>query len=345
MDDTTEANIAGDNLIARLAEYDDSAEQQVAEIFDAAHWDVGAAKAERLAFEQRLYLRWELPLEMLEREYLYLMECGRWFESEDWPETASSTPAKLRAVSLLVRRANRATSEVLALLRSGHADGALARCRTLWELAVVAIVLQTHDDSVSEGYLNHSAIDALAAAEDLDRCAETLAPNDVIDQADLAELRLRKAELIELYDKEFAKPNGWMRPILPAHERLGFAALERLIEMDDQRPYYKLACLNVHADSRSLVDSIGLPHDVSGVNPGASDAGLTFPGQRCALWAGMTTVALMFVGDSEECLLRARVVSKLAQAVFDCFQEGAELFLRGREEMLESEGHLQDSSD
>jgi hypothetical protein len=146
MDDTTGTHIPRDDLIARLAESDDSAEQQVAEILDAAHWDVGAAKAERLAFEQRLHLRWELPLEMLEREYLYLMECGRWFESEDWPETDSSTPAKLHAVSLLARRANKATSEMLALLRSGHADGALARCRTLWKLAVVAIALQTHDD-------------------------------------------------------------------------------------------------------------------------------------------------------------------------------------------------------
>jgi hypothetical protein len=340
-DDTSQADISSDDLRARLAALDDRAERRSSEILDAAHWDVGIAKAERLAFEQRLYQRWEVPLEVLEREYLYLMDCGQWFESQDWVDVVVSTPAKLKAVSLLARRANRAMGEVLAMLRSGYADGALARCRTLWEIAVVSGALQVHDDSLSEGYLNHSAIDACEAAEDLDRCRDTLAPNDVIDQADLEELRRRKAELIRACGKEYGKPNGWMWPILPAHERPSFAALERLLEMDHQRPYYKLACLNVHADPRSLLDSVGLPSDVSGVNPGASDAGLTLPGQRCALWAGMTTVALMFVGDSEECLLRVGVVSKLAQAAFEWFQEGEERFLQGREEMLESEGHLQ----
>jgi hypothetical protein len=51
---------------------------------------------------------------------------------------------------------------------TGHADGALARCRTLHEIAVVAEVLSAHEPSLAARSTRHQAVRALEFLEELD---------------------------------------------------------------------------------------------------------------------------------------------------------------------------------
>jgi Family of unknown function (DUF5677) len=91
----------------------------------------------------------------------------------------------------LVRRQARGclvASEVLALLRSGHASGAHARWRSLHEIAVVAGFIQ--DQETARRYLSHGAIESYHAARDYQRHAKTLGYEPFSDE-EMGELAAR----------------------------------------------------------------------------------------------------------------------------------------------------------
>ena len=54
--------------------------------------------------------------------------------------------------------------EIICLLENGFADGAMARWRTLHEIAIVAIVLSKHGEDIAQGYLDHQAVESKRAA-------------------------------------------------------------------------------------------------------------------------------------------------------------------------------------
>ncbi len=61
-------------------------------------------------------------------------------------------------------RACQIASEVLKLLKSGFADGAHARWRSLHEVAVVALFIHKHGNDVAEKYLLHDVVESYRAA-------------------------------------------------------------------------------------------------------------------------------------------------------------------------------------
>lgn len=59
---------------------------------------------------------------------------------------------------LLHTRACQTTMEIVTLLENGLADGALARWRTLYEIEVIASLINAHGDDLAERYLDHEAV-------------------------------------------------------------------------------------------------------------------------------------------------------------------------------------------
>jgi hypothetical protein len=121
-------------------------------------------RRERRGFETRLARRWGRALDLLATLREIAVEAGDDFNTEFRPEPATAKDFVFEVLTRLHARACQVASEVIILLRSGHADGAHARWRTLHEIAVVGFFVRSHGNDVAERYILHNAIESYRAA-------------------------------------------------------------------------------------------------------------------------------------------------------------------------------------
>src|SRR5205823_6426740 len=105
-------------------------------------------------------------------------------------------------------RSSRVGGEIVRLIRSGFADGAHARWRTLHEIAVVAQFLGKHGNAMAERYLLHDAVRACRAAERYAQHSAALGWESIEDE-ELKALRTRRDDLIQRFGKPFGTDFGW----------------------------------------------------------------------------------------------------------------------------------------
>ena len=152
---------------------------------------------------------------------------------------------QLHAKSVLVLR------EVQALLESGFPDGAMARWRTLHELAVFSSIIESSSEAADIYLLSESINNAKSARI----YSEHLSSDNYqpYTSEELAEINRLEAESIELLDGLDANvENFWAIPYLRTKGYSGrptFYQLEKHTNMSQFRPYYRLACEKVHAPS------------------------------------------------------------------------------------------------
>src|SRR5207245_4839926 len=90
-------------------------------------------------FQERLYSRWAIPLDLYELCLYIAQNCGEYFNREFRPKAAATNDYQFESLVRLQAGAARVAGEIYALLLAGFASGAHARWRTLHEVAVVAI--------------------------------------------------------------------------------------------------------------------------------------------------------------------------------------------------------------
>src|SRR5664279_4569741 len=117
-------------------------------------------EADTLEFRGRMEGRWGKPLGQLR---MLLTMSREWCQNISVRESHRRKHKNKRSRKLLIRllvRACQVTDEILCLLENGFADGAMARWRTLHEIAVVAAVIRQHGDDIAERYLAHHAVES-----------------------------------------------------------------------------------------------------------------------------------------------------------------------------------------
>ncbi len=115
-----------------------------------------AVRTRRAAFERRLQRWWGRSLDLFEVLKSIALEVGSNFNDE----VSQGSDPLMYALVRLHARAVLIASEIEALLRTGHADGAHARWRTLHEVTVVAIFLANHGPEIAERYIEHDAVES-----------------------------------------------------------------------------------------------------------------------------------------------------------------------------------------
>jgi hypothetical protein len=120
----------------------------------------------RKSHERGLKKTWGRPIDLLDMLLAVCLEAGDDFNDgrrESDPEDRSYV---VDALTRLHARACQIASEILALLRSGHADGAHARWRCLHEIAVVGFFITSFGEDVAERYLLHDAVECYKGAKE-----------------------------------------------------------------------------------------------------------------------------------------------------------------------------------
>ena len=249
----------------------------------------------RAGFEQRLYTRWQRALDLFDATVALTREAGERFLKKYRERVVKEDDVLTEALVRIHLRACQTAGAISVLLKSGFARDALARERTLHELAVVALLLQKHGTDLAERFLLHEIIETCKTAEQYEQAYVRLG-YELPDPANLPYLQAEKRRLCQRFGEDFKNLYGW------AVEAIGvrmpkFEDLEKAAGLDHLHPHYRMASYGVHATPKGMVFDIGTLHDLTGgemsLLAGASDAGLADPGHGSLISLNQCTSALL----------------------------------------------------
>jgi hypothetical protein len=165
----------------------------------------------RKGFEERLYARWEEPLDLLECLMGLSMVDGQ-NQRDKLADAVNETNLTKFAASVRIhQRALQVSNEILVLLKAGYADGANARWRTLCELGVIAFFLKNNVNEVSQRYLDHQAVRRYKDAVDFQAYCEVKSHSK---KKNLRKSKKHKKLRVKntLMDLEMGTGTGFRRP-------------------------------------------------------------------------------------------------------------------------------------
>ena len=270
-------------------------------------------------FESRLMWRWQKPLDLLEMFFVMALESGEEFNNKHREEAVRNQDFLFEALTRIHARGCQIFFEIIALLKSGLADGAFARWRSLHELAVISFFLRKHGKNVAERYLAHTIIENYKEAIEYQKYCKRLGYKP-LTRIQFQELERSRDAVCAKYGRDFCKNYGWVPSnILPKRD---FKEIEKSIKMDMWRPFYKMACINVHAGSKSLRFRLGLIQGDSlqeVLLAGPSNYGLADPAQNSAISLYQITTCLLSTKPTMERLTIIKAMQKLVREIGDAF--------------------------
>lgn len=273
-------------------------------------------------FELRLRGYWGRSLDWLEVLIGISIESGELIYQTHALSELEKSPSEIsdrnQILFALHARACQIAGEILALLKTGFADGAHGRWRSLHEVCVVGIYISQSSEETAKRYYHHRAIEDLRHMEsELDRFPYLQHDKNAMKY--YKSLKNTTEKLINQFGIGFETDYGW------AAESLGkrkptFRDLEAAAEIDSLRVKYKKASLNVHGSAKGTFERLGVPKSAGlGVLAGRSDHGLEHAGQLTAMSLGYFTIYLLSIEPTVDMIVRANLVSEIWPEVSDSF--------------------------
>lgn len=228
------------------------------------------------------YRIWKEPLQLLETFIQISLEMGAKHNSEGRPRAASKDDYSFEVLTRLHGRACRIAQEVVLLLEGGFSSGAYARWRALHEVAVTSTLIKKYGSELATRYLHHEAFERIDATRVNQKHHEKTGMEPYSPE-EIARANETEAALVKRFGKMFKSDYGWAATI-PGIGRLTFAELEKHAGLGHLRPYYKLACDDIHTPARAIKFNIGVIGEMSDfILAGPTNAGMSYPGQNTVI--------------------------------------------------------------
>jgi hypothetical protein len=274
-------------------------------------------RRERRGFETRLARRWGRAVDLLEIVREIAVQAGDDFNTEFRPEAATAKDFVFEVLTRLHARACQVASEVIALLRSGHADGAHARWRSLHEIAVVGFFMRARGIDTAERYILHNAIESYRAALTYQEHCAALGC-EPLTEGEFARIKATRDALKARFGAPYGEEYGWAAAAL-GMKNPRFSDIERNVGLAHLRPYYKLASHNVHANPKGAFFKLGLLPDQQMLLAGPSDLGLADPGHGTAISLSQITFTLLTMKPNIDRLVICQILGRLEDEVGEAF--------------------------
>lgn len=252
----------------------------------------------RKGFEKRLRKRWARALDLYECVYTACFEAGEQFNNEQRPRAAADNDVRFEALTLLHVRACLVTSDIHALLRTGHASGAQARWRTLHEIAVIAFVLGANDAEISERFLLHRLVERYKDALHYQQHCEALGYEPFSDD-EMTEFRETKETVVTRFGSGYQKPWGWAKPLLQPNQTPNFTLLEPLAGIEHLRPWVHLSHHTIHGGATGALQVKEMYGRGGVMLAGPSSFDLADPAQSTLASLYQITAAYLLHGDPD----------------------------------------------
>lgn len=276
-------------------------------------------------FRRHLQFRWSVPIEQLRMLLTIAREFGSEANSDLRRPDMGDEKHLIDVLTRLHARACQITCEVECLLSGGFSDGAMARWRSLHEVAVVALFTSKHGAECAERYTYHQFVESRKAAKNYERCQTRLGYKP-IPESELEEIERQYQFVLEKYGRQFREQYGWARPYLNVSEKacVKFSDIETAAGIDHLRAHYQMASHNVHANPKGVFFKLGLIAESDVLLAGPSNAGLVDPGHASALSLIQASTALMNINPTLDNIVLVKLMMKLADAIGDTFLAASE---------------------
>lgn len=184
------------------------------------------------------------------------------------------------ALSQLHIRACQVSHEIIVLLENGFADGAMARWRTLHEIATVALVIDDGGDTVAKRYLAYDVVEAKKALD------QYIIDHKAFGYAAPSALQIKRTNAayeaaLKEFGEAFGKSYGWAAEYLNLKSPR-FVDIQKAAGRAMMQSHYKMASYNVHASPRALSFRLGSVNDPTRLTAGSTNGGLQEPGHNLA---------------------------------------------------------------
>jgi hypothetical protein len=267
------------------------------------------------AFERQLQQRWGNAFDRLELLLAFCQQVGADVFERTQGHPEKQAPPRFVALSGLHAVGCRTGSEILALLKSGHAAGAMARWRTLHEHAVVAQFIDEQGGDTAERFVAHRAIGKLKASEKHNLSANE-SGQPPIDEPELKGLERERDVLVTRYGKGFKTDYGWAAAALGNPDsRPNFSEIQTRVKQDRWSGSYQVANQRIHTVAAEILESDAVLGPVEIVTASPSNRYLGIPGNSAALALYRLTLILVHNEPTATDLLAAIVLGKLVTDV------------------------------
>jgi len=267
-------------------------------------------------FENRLYQRWEKPIDWLECLIKISLESGEGHSNKLAKTTDNANNFKRTALINIHARALHIANEILILLKTGYADGANARWRSLHELAIISLFLSKENNEISERYLDYANVRAYKEAKNY-RVHYRKLGYKALDLRIVRKIERRVNTLDQKYGDDFGNTSrdyNWIpRSIL---NNRNFTELENHVKVSHLHPFYNLSCDNIHGGSKGFY-RLGLMDKSQNkiLLAGASNYGLADPLQNTAISLLHINVSLLTIEPDFESILQLQIMNSYIQEI------------------------------
>lgn len=146
---------------------------------------------------------------------------------------------------LVIRRAD----EILNQLLSGYIDGAMIIWRSLYENAIILLVLALENDNeLADKYFQHSIRNSKRKITSYQKNYKELKFKPLSKKTE----KVMKSEIDKMnarYGKDFLENEyGWADNLFSGKQKANFMLLEERVEMNRFRPYYIMCCEQIHSN-------------------------------------------------------------------------------------------------
>lgn len=270
-------------------------------------------------FVQRNIERWAKGFDSLEILIVTCTEAGEDVNNSYRNEAAEEQNLVFDLVVRLHARACQISQEILCLMKSGFADAAHARWRALHEVNVTAMFIAKHGQECAERFHFHDVVDSYDGMREHKKYEDRL-NEKAPEQQDIDECKAEYESLIQHYGKKFSGHYGWAAYLFPKHKRVGFGAIEKDVQLDHMRPYYKWASQNIHSGSKGTRNRLGLNEVTEDILlVGQSNSGMTDPAHATAISLGQITCTILMLHPTIDHIVLMNIIHDFQDQVGEDF--------------------------
>lgn len=269
-------------------------------------------------YEKRIQKRWKSALDLFEMFLVIAYEVGENFNDTFREEACRQEDYVFDVMTRLHARGCQIGFEILTLFKSGFADAAHARWRTLHENAVVAFVISKHGQDIAERYSLHGHIESYKAMCQYQKHSSAL-HDEPFSTEDMDNAKKVYDALVVRFGPSFKGDYGWAAEALQTKE-VRFSDIEMAAGMAHLRPYYRMASHNVHANVKGVTFKLGIaPQSVPVLLAGPSNYGFADPAHGAAISLSQITVALLSTRPNIDHLVAIKILQELQAEIGDEF--------------------------
>ncbi len=275
-------------------------------------------RSEMSKFEKRNQKRWKPAFDLLEEFLVIAYEVGADFNDAVRKQASRRSDHVFDVLVRLHARSCQVGFEILLLVKSGFADAAHARWRTLHENAVVAFVIAKHGQDIAERYSLHEVVESYKAMCEYQTYCSSLHVEPFSEQ-EIKKAKEARDTLVQRFGTSFNGQYGWAAITL-GKDRVLFSQLEDEAGLAHLRPYYRMASHNVHANVKGAKFKLGMaPHTEPLLLAGPTNYGFTDPAHGAAISLMQVTTALLLTRPNVDRLVMIKILENLEAKIGDEF--------------------------